>query len=411
MGEGSDPMEVESGWMSFYVMTAFCCYIAFSWFLNRWPHVLHQRKGPPSKSGAPSGGPHAASCTLGAEGRRRGEHWGGPLEGPPPLSIAHRGGQAEAPENTVHAFRYALEECGCDMIELDVWVSKDGHLVVTHDDELQRVCGVDKKVSETNLKDLPLILSSDEIEKKGAFFEFFPDFKGFPRPFGSQKIPTLEEVYAAFPGVLMNVDLKGPYDPAAVSQAVSLTRKYKRERLTIFGGFMQKKLNAIKKEMPEALVATGPLRSLLLLVAYYVGLLPFCPIWEDAFEFPVSYAYIQREALRVAEQRRQLLPQCCRFLYADTRARFKAWLSYTLLTNRGFLEALKRRGLLVLGWVANTVDEYEEALFRMGCHGIMTDRPKHFRDYLESRIHADGNEGAPKGAPSKGSRREAKKTC
>ncbi|KAL8449631.1 hypothetical protein Emed_002886 [Eimeria media] len=409
MGEGSDPEKLESGWTSFCLLAAVCCYVACSWFLNRWPHVLHQRKGP-CKSGAPSGGPRAASSSTGAEPRRREEHWEGPLEGPPPLLIAHRGGQAEAPENTLHAFRYALEECGCDMIELDVWVTKDHHLVVTHDDDLQRVCGVDQKVSETNLADLPHVLPSAEIEKSGAFFEFFPEFSGFPRPFDSQRIPTLEEVYAAFPDALMNVDLKGPFDAAAVTQAVALTRKYKRERRTVFGGFMQKKLNAIKKEMPEALVATGPLRSMLLLVAYYIGLLPFCPIWEDAFEFPVSYAYLQREALQGVAERRELLPRCLHFLYADARAHFKAWLSYTLLTNRGFLEALKRRGLLVLGWVANTEEEYDDALFRMGCHGVMTDRPKHFRAYLEARLNANDKGGAPQGAPSKGSKRETKKT-
>ncbi|KAL8274910.1 hypothetical protein Esti_001199 [Eimeria stiedai] len=380
-----------------------------NWVLNRWPHLLHQRKGSvsrSSKSGVPEGALNAASGSSAAEPRRREDHRGCALEGCPPVLIAHRGGQAEAPENTLHAFRYALEECGCDMIELDVWVTRDGHLVVVHDDELLRVCGVDQRVSETNLADLPLLLPSEEIERLGAFFEFYPQFSGFPRPFGSQKIPTLEEVYAAFPEALMNVDLKGPFDPAVVRHAVALTRKYKRERQTVFGGFMQKKLHAIKREMPEALVATGPLRSLLLLAAYYVGLLPFFPIWEDAFEFPVSYAYLQREALQGAAERRQLLPRCLQFLYADARARFKAWLSFTLLTNRGFLGALKRRGLLVLGWVANTEEEYEQALFKMGCHGVMTDRPKHFRDYLEARFKATRVEGAP----SKGIKQEDKKT-
>ncbi|KAL8429884.1 hypothetical protein Efla_004698 [Eimeria flavescens] len=404
--EAEGPLPPRSSlWVLLFAVA--CCYVASSWVLNRWPHLLHRRRephrppagkeGPPGASFQEGGGAPARS--LKAAG---GAPLEGLLEGPLPVLIAHRGGQAEAPENTLLAFRYSLEECGCDMIELDVWVTKDGQLVVVHDDDLRRVCGLDVKVSDLNFDALPPLLPSHAMEKQGAFFEFFPDFSGFPQPFGSERIPLLEDVYRAFPGALMNVDLKGPLDEAAVAAAVALTRKYKREKKTIFGGFLQEKLKLIKTLMPEAVVAVGPERSLLLVAAYYLGFLPFLPLWEEAFEFPISYAYLRREALRRAAEKRQRLPACLHFWCTDTRAHLKAWLSYQLLSNRGFIEALKRRGLLVLGWVANTEEEYEEAFDRVGCHGLMTDRPKHLKAYLDARRQRGrGAQGGPHGAPRK----------
>ena len=54
-----------------------------------------------------------------------------------PMLIAHRGGSLEAPENTLAAFRHAIE-VGAKYVELDVQMSKDGVLVVIHDDTLDR---------------------------------------------------------------------------------------------------------------------------------------------------------------------------------------------------------------------------------------------------------------------------------
>lgn len=334
------------------------CFFASSWVLNRWPQLLHRKKG----------GPH-----------------GCPLEGPPPVCIAHRGGQAEAAENTLSAFAYSIEECKCDMVELDVWVSKDRRLVVAHDDDLSRVTGRNVRISQTDYAALPPVMSSKEMEQGAPCMDFYPEFSCFPRPFAAERIPLLEEVYERFPDVFINVDMKGPMDPAAVSQVVALTRKYKRQKRTVFGGFLQEKLNRIKTEMPEGVVAMGPQRTLFLVAAYYIGLLPFLSIWEDVFEFPVSLAYLQREAVMRMEARRQRMPGCLHFLPLNVLASLKAKAVYFLLSNPGLISALKRRGLLVLGWVVNCTDEYKEGFGRVGCHGLMTDRPKHLRQYLDTQ--------------------------
>ena len=67
--------------------------------------------------------------------------------------VAHRGLHDDIlPENSIPAFRAALER-GFN-IEIDVHLSSDGHLVVFHDDNLKRVCGVDKKVAKCTLEEL-----------------------------------------------------------------------------------------------------------------------------------------------------------------------------------------------------------------------------------------------------------------
>lgn len=55
-----------------------------------------------------------------------------------PLLCAHRGGSVKTPENTMKAFKYSVEECDVDILESDVWLTKDGHLIMLHDNTVTR---------------------------------------------------------------------------------------------------------------------------------------------------------------------------------------------------------------------------------------------------------------------------------
>ncbi|MEW6233187.1 MAG: glycerophosphodiester phosphodiesterase family protein [Chloroflexota bacterium] len=95
-----------------------------------------------------------------------------------PLIVAHRGGAALAPENTLAAFENALR-IGVDMVELDVHLSLDGAVVVMHDSDLSRTTDGKGRVGE-----LPL----DELLRLNAA----ATFRG--PSFGSQAVPTLADV-------------------------------------------------------------------------------------------------------------------------------------------------------------------------------------------------------------------------
>jgi glycerophosphoryl diester phosphodiesterase len=99
-----------------------------------------------------------------------------------PLVVAHRCGSAVAPENTRAAIGRALRE-GADAVEVDVLPSRDGHLVVHHDERLLRTAGVDHAVGDLDLAELRAL-------DVGRWFG--PEFVG-------ERIMTLEEVAAALP--------------------------------------------------------------------------------------------------------------------------------------------------------------------------------------------------------------------
>ena len=115
-----------------------------------------------------------------------------------PLLFAHRGASCERPENTLSAFQLGLE-LGADVLELDVHPSRDGVLVVSHDPDGSRSANVARALAD-----------SDWAEIAGWDAGFgFQDQQG-QRPFAGQGVglPRFDDVLAALPGALFNVDVK-----------------------------------------------------------------------------------------------------------------------------------------------------------------------------------------------------------
>ena len=74
-----------------------------------------------------------------------------------PILSAHRGGSIERTENTLVAFKNAINQ-GTNLLECDVHLSKDGIVVIAHDTDLLRICGIpDRNVKDYDFKDLPQI--------------------------------------------------------------------------------------------------------------------------------------------------------------------------------------------------------------------------------------------------------------
>jgi glycerophosphoryl diester phosphodiesterase len=116
-----------------------------------------------------------------------------------PLFFAHRGGSALAPENTLVAFEKGLSY-GADALELDVHPTRDGEIVVFHDDTLDRTTDGSGRVSGFTL---------DDLRQFDAGYRFTPD-AGATYPFRGQgvMIPTLAEVYERFPTARVNIEIK-----------------------------------------------------------------------------------------------------------------------------------------------------------------------------------------------------------
>ena len=105
--------------------------------------------------------------------------------------MAHRGGGGEKTENTLVAFR-AAKKLGVDMFELDVQLTKDGEVMVCHDDSLARVCGVDDCISNCDFSDLPLCLQEIEVACEPGDYH---------KAEKQEPLLTLEQLYKEFPKV------------------------------------------------------------------------------------------------------------------------------------------------------------------------------------------------------------------
>jgi glycerophosphoryl diester phosphodiesterase len=106
--------------------------------------------------------------------------------------IAHRGCSGRAPENTLVAIRQAIE-VGADMVEIDVTMTADGHVILLHDETLDRT---------TDGAGPPTVMTLDEIRRLDAGSWFAPEYAG-------ERIPTLAEAFETVKGrVLMNVEIK-----------------------------------------------------------------------------------------------------------------------------------------------------------------------------------------------------------
>jgi glycerophosphoryl diester phosphodiesterase len=120
---------------------------------------------------------------------------------PRPRVIAHRGASGDFPENTVLAFA-AARDFGAPYIELDVHMTRDGHVVVAHDDHLKRVGDADGLIREMTLADLSRV---------DAAYNFMPSTNAaveFPFRGRGILVPDLEEVFAACPDQRFVVEIK-----------------------------------------------------------------------------------------------------------------------------------------------------------------------------------------------------------
>ena len=155
---------------------------------------------------------------------------------PFPRTCAHRGFNTVAPENSLAAFGAAVA-MGADEIEFDLWFTKDGEIVSTHDSSLERVSNGEGKVKEHTLEELREL---DFGSKHGEAFK-------------GMKIPTFEDILKKFAGhCIMNIHLKrGGDKPEYLDRVVQLIRKYDCEKHVYFMCGRDEVLERLQREYPD----------------------------------------------------------------------------------------------------------------------------------------------------------------
>ena len=258
----------------------------------------------------------------------------------PTLHIAHRGGAALAPENTMVAFRAAVEVWHTDMLELDVHRSRDGELVVHHDPDLDRCTNGRGPLAERTWA---------ELEDLDAGWHH-PAHRG-----AGLRLPRLVEVLEAFPRTRLNVELKAS-DPALVTDFVRLLRQRGEVDRVCCGSEIDDVGEALRAALPEGchFLPRGALTAWV--TGALQGASPAAPAGYHVVDMPMT------------------------------------WQGMNLVNDR-LVSAADRAGLWVNVW---TVDEEPdmERLRDLGVGGIMTDRPDRLRRVLGP---GPGRQGSPDG--------------
>src|SRR4051812_3609387 len=146
--------------------------------------------------------------------------------------MGHRGASADAPENTVSSWKLGYAQ-GADACELDIHLTKDGKIIVSHDPNTKRTAGVDKKIVETDFDELRKL----DVGKWGKWAG-----KGF-----TEKMPTLDEALALVPpGKRFLIEIKTHTEIMPALEEVIRRTPLKPEQ-TVFISFQYDAIAAAKK--------------------------------------------------------------------------------------------------------------------------------------------------------------------
>ena len=240
----------------------------------------------------------------------------------------HRGAPAHLPENTLPAFERALAD-GANSLEIDVHPTTDGHFVVAHDPDGQRMAGVAELIRTSTL---------DQVKKWNVAAGTGRD------DLGHHSVPSLAETLEAFPDVPMSIDLK-PDDPDAIASLLEVVARYGAENRVTLASFSARVVRKIRQLGYPGRTTLS--RSEVAALRFLPGALARRFVKGDAAHIPVVHNGIR-------------------------------------LDGRRFIARCRALGLRVEYWV---VDDPKEArrLLDLGATGIMSDDPARIAPVFSER--------------------------
>lgn len=157
-----------------------------------------------------------------------------------PLVIAHRGGAGLWPENTLFALQEAAK-LGADLSEIDLHMTRDGVLVVIHDKSVDRT---------TDAKGLVQDFTFAELKKLDAGYRWTND-EGRTFPFRGQgiKIPSLSEIFSAFPTQVINIEIK-QNNPPIVAALRELIIYHQKTTQVLVSAFNARTMKVVRRLCP-----------------------------------------------------------------------------------------------------------------------------------------------------------------
>ena len=287
-----------------------------------------------------------------------------------PMIAAHRGGSVSNPENTLLAFREAVNTIGVDILEGDMYLTKDGHLVLNHDSYVDETCNINGDIS----LDEVIALCKDKANRhyisdmtlaelsQYNFGYYFEDKEGNriykdaadPTALGLQMVTLeqlCEEFYESHPDLLFILEIKpsGDLGREACAKLAEILEKYPAYKTNMVIGTFNDEIELELKEKYPDILRGAPMGSAAKFVfTQYLGVNIFDNGDFACLQIPMSYD--------VGVE----VPLC----------------------SVGLVKRAHRRNIAVQYWTINDADEMRR-LIEMGVDCIMTDDPVLMKEILE----------------------------
>jgi glycerophosphoryl diester phosphodiesterase len=257
------------------------------------------------------------------------------------IAYAHQGGAWEGPSSTLFAIEQALE-AGATGIELDVHATADGQLVVCHDTTVDRTTNSRGRIADLTLDEVRTLDNAywwapGADVSPGLGPDRYP-YRGRAPGDRRFRVALLEEVLEAFPGVVLNLDIKqtapvvAPYEQALAV----LLRRFGRTDDVIVASFLDSATDAFSTFAPEIPTSAGTVAVAEFFQAVQAGEEP-AALRHVALQVPATYGDLT-------------------------------------LVDRRFVDVAHDQGLAVHVWTIEEESEMER-LCELGVDGIITDRP------------------------------------
>jgi glycerophosphoryl diester phosphodiesterase len=266
------------------------------------------------------------------------------------IAFAHQGGSFEGPSSTIGAIAHAIE-VGASAVELDVHATKDRRLVVCHDATVDRTTNHHGAIASLTLRELSEMDNAYWWVEGGAATQGrAPEeylVRGRAPKDRSYAIATLEEVAASFPGVLLNLDIKGT-NPFVEPYEELLADELRRLEITdsvIVASFHDDAIGRFRALAPNVATSGATNETATFYFSHLDGVPVVPPV--AALQVPPRYGEVE-------------------------------------VVTESFVAAAHDAGVAVHVWTINEPDEMAR-LLELGVDGIVSDRPTVLAGLLAER--------------------------
>ena len=283
-----------------------------------------------------------------------------------PMLAAHRGGALANPENTLKAYRAAVNQFNIDIVESDIWLTKDGKIVFSHDGTIDRMSDIslfdttkeEHEIGDYTLDELSEFNFGYGFKDKNGNYPYKnlvtvdqPDRREVLKKNGLQILEVeslFEEFYTKKPDLLFIVEIKNHNEKGYTAiKALNdlLTNKYPAyKKNVVIGTFHNEIAKELKENYPELLRGASTGDACSFIISHLFGVNIFSKADFACLQIPTSYKI---KFLKIKLDRKTIIKRA------------------------------HRRNVAVQYWTINTAEEMHH-LANLGCDCIMTDDPELF---------------------------------